>query len=131
MKKSKIIIIVAAGVLLLAGIITALLLIFKDNYKPDKDTLSIVNEVSVNVFGSQITDEYELTETQKRDDGSKLYVFEFKLENGETATFAFGKDLKETKKIYWKDGESFKMFMFVDSDSENRDNDVSWPKGWK
>lgn len=131
MKKSKMIIIAAAGVLVLASMITVLIFIFKDNYKPDKETLSVVNEASVLLFNSEITGKYELKGTQQTDDKTKLYIFEFKLENGETATFAFAKDLKNTRKIYWKEDNAFKLVIFVSPDEQNLDNEASWPKGWK
>lgn len=128
--KAKIIIIALAAVVVLAGIIVALLFVFKNNYKPDKDTLSVVNEASLVVFNSEITNKYERKGTEKIGD-ENMYVFEFKLENGDTATFAFAKDLKETRTIYWQDGNGFNLVIFPSDGGENRDNDVSWPKGWK
>lgn len=134
MKKSsskiKIIIIAATAVVLLAGIIVALLFAFKDNYKPDKETLSIVNEASLTVYNTEITDKYDRKGTETIDDET-VYVFEFKLENGDKATFAFAKNLKETRKIYYQDEGGFNLVIFVSDSGENRDNDVSWPKGWK
>lgn len=131
MKKSKIIIIIAASVLIVAAVITALIFIFKDNYKPDEETLNVVNEASVTVFNSEITGKYKQTDTQKIGEDT-LYVFEFKLKNGDTAIFAFDKDLKQNKDIYWKDEDgSFKLVIFVSFDDGDRDNEASWPKGWK
>lgn len=131
MKKSKIVIIAAAAMLALASVITVLFFAFKDNYKPDNETLSVVNEASVVLFNSEITGKYELKGTQQTDKETKLYIFEFRLENGEAATFAFAKDLKKTKKIYWKDENVFKLVLFVSPNEENLDNEASWPKGWK
>lgn len=120
---------IACGVALAIVCIGVLFFLFHDAYKPDEDALSVVNEASSMLYRSEILDEYKRKGT-KRIDGKKFFIFEFTLNDGNKASFAFAKDLKETRKLYSVKNGEFSLVLFPDVGGENLDNDAQWPDSW-
>lgn len=92
--------------------------------------MGVVNEAAVMLYKSEISDNYKRQGTENLD-GTKLYIFEFTLKNGNKAVFAFARDLKETHKLYTIKNGEFSLVMFIDNSSNEKiDNDAEWPDSW-
>lgn len=125
-KKTIMPIIIAAIVIIC--LIVALVLIF-GRYKPDQETLDIINEASVMLYDSEITGEYKQLNKQKTD-GTTFYKFKFKLEDGQEVIFEFAKNLKETYILYVHEGDNKKTVLLNTSAIDELDNLEEWPDEW-
>ena len=121
---------IGAGAAVALICVVSLIVTAIHSYKPDSETLKIVNEAAVIVYDSEISGEYKNCGSQKIN-GHKFRVMEFSLTNKSEATFAFDPNIKDTKEIYWKNGDEFVRVIFVNSDDGQRDNTADWLVDWK
>ncbi len=110
--------------------VVSLIVTVSNSYKPDSETLKIVNEAAVIVYDSEISGEYKNYGSQKIN-GQKFRVMKFALTNKSQATFAFDRNIKDTREIYWKNGDEFVRVIFVNPDDGQRDNTADWLDDWQ
>ena len=121
---------IGAGTAVALICIVSLIITASNSYKPDSETLKIVNEAAVIVYDSEISEEYKNYGSQKIN-GHKFRVMEFALKNKSVATFAFDRNIKDTREIYWKNGDEFVRVIFVNPDDGQRDNTADWLADWQ
>lgn len=125
---------IVGAVALIVAVIAIIVFAVSGNnskYKPTEKDLSIINEAAVVTHSSQITNKYSQIEILEIDKKT-AYLFEFKLQNGETAYFAFAKNLSKTKAVYEKvDGKLQLVLLPLGNDSKDKDNTGDWPDAWK
>ena len=121
---------IGAGAAVALICIVSLIITASNSYKPDSETLKIVNEAAVIVYDSEISGEYKNYGSQKIN-GQKFRVMKFALTNKSQATFAFDRNIKDTREIYWKNGDEFVRVIFVNPDDGQRDNTADWLDDWQ
>ena len=121
---------IGAGTAVALICIVSLIITASNSYKPDSETLKIVNEAAVIVYDSEISGDYKNYGSQKIN-GQKFRVMEFALKNKSEATFAFDRNIKDTREIYWKNGDEFVRVIFVNPDDGQRDNTANWLDDWQ
>ena len=121
---------IGAGAAVALICIVSLIITASNSYKPDSETLKIINEAAVIVYDSEISGDYKNCGSQKIN-GQKFRVMEFALKNKSVATFAFDRNVKDTKEIYWKNGDEFVRVIFVNPDDGQRDNTADWLADWQ